>query len=99
MALPLKPYKLKPGCTHWVPNPDHDPESESPETSHLEAKEGDTVYLTDAQFATFKDKFTPVSSASSEVRDQDDEKLTTAKQTAACTGTSVNPNVAPSPPA
>jgi hypothetical protein len=94
MAEVKKKYRLKQGQTHWAPNPEFK-EGSDPSGSHYEAKDGALVELTDDQFKAFHDKFDPAESAASSVRDADNAELESAKQTAAVTGTSQNPNAKP----
>jgi len=93
----FKDYRLTKG-THRFPNPDYNPASSDPELSHVEATAGDVVPLTDDQFKAFHDKFVPLGSEASEVRDADQQVLENAKARAAVTGQSVDPNQPPSTP-
>lgn len=95
MAIERKNYKLLPGKTHRVPNPNYiEGKDDAATESHVQAKEGDIVQLTDEQYKSFKDKFIPVGSDASSVRDRDAEELETAKVQAAKTGQMVDPNKA-----
>lgn len=88
-----KAYRLKPGKSHRVPNPDYvEGKDDAATESHKIATEGDIVYLNDEQFKSFRDKFTPVSTDSTDVRDDDDATLAAAKVAAAKTGQNINPN-------
>lgn len=88
-----KPYRLKPGKTHRVPNPNYvEGKDDAATESHLIASEGDIVYLNDEQFKSFRDKFAPISTDSTDVRDDDDATLEAAKVAAAKTRQNINPN-------
>jgi hypothetical protein len=88
---PTKKYKLIKGI-HYVPRPDHNAENDSPEDSHVVAKVGDYVDLTDAQFASLSDKFIPIDNDATEVRDANNAKLADAKIAAAISGQDIDPN-------
>jgi len=75
-----------------VPNPSFDIEKDSPEDSHRQAVEGDIVDLTDVQYLSFKDKFSPIEEESLKVRDDDAALLASAKAIAAKTGQTTDPN-------
>jgi hypothetical protein len=92
MAKPTKAYRLTKG-THSVPNPSYNADTDEPEQSHKDAQVGDVVMLNDDQFRAFRDKFVPVESEATDVRDADTKKLADAKAQAAKTGQNVNPNV------
>lgn len=83
-------YKLKHG-EHRVPNPDFK-EGDDPLTSHKIAQAGDYVELNESQYNAFRDKFEPAESEASSTRDASDEQLEKAKQHAAKTGQTTNPN-------
>lgn len=88
------PYRLLPGKFHRVPNPDFREGKDEPEASHVVASgdNNDTVWLTDEQYKSFKDKFRPISSDGSELRDQDAADLEAAKLKTLKTGEPTNPN-------
>ena len=85
-----KNYRLLRG-THRVVNPDFKA-GDPPETSHRIAEKGDLVPLSDEQFKAFKDKFAPVDTDGTDIRDADDAQLEEAKAKAVRTGQTVNPN-------
>jgi len=91
MAAPMKEYKLVRG-KHRIVNPNFKEGVDDGETSHILLPLGSKVMLTDAQFKAFKDRFQPVSSASSEVRDLDLKELEDAKELAIKTGSTIDPN-------
>jgi len=95
MAREKKKYRLIRG-THRVPNPDF-VEGSDAEESHKIAEVGDIIWLTDDQFKAFKDKFAPLGSDATDVRDEDQEELDNAKIEAARTGENVNPNAPKDP--
>ncbi len=87
-----KPYRLLPGKTHRVPNPEFVQDANDPEESHVVAKAGDEVMLTDEQYKSFKDKFAPLSSQGADIRDLEDVKLEAAKVETSKTGQPTDPN-------
>jgi len=92
MALPTKRYRLVSNKDHRVPNPDYVEGKSDPIESHVTAKKGDIVSLTDEQFKAFKDKFVPVDNAATSTRDTDADALLAAQQIAEETGENVDPN-------
>lgn len=68
-----KKYTLLSG-THSIPNPGYVEGTDPQSTAYVQAKEGDTVELTDDQFAAFKHKF--------RLTDGGTEKITTSQPTA-----------------
>lgn len=89
---PTKKYRLHHG-SHMYPNPEYAAGYVTvPELSHVRAQVGDVVELTDSQYRSFKDRFTPIDEGGSDVKNADAEVLENAKKAAAKTGEMVDPN-------
>ena len=99
MAKPAtKPYRLIRG-THSFPNPDYTEGVDDPVESHKVAKVNDIVELNAEQYKSFKDKFRPITTEGTDIRDAEDNAFEQAKARAALTGENQNPNVpAPATP-
>lgn len=92
MAREKKPYRLTRG-THRMPNPNFVQDRDDPESeSHVVAQVGDTCFLNDDQYKAFKDKFSPIATDSTDVKDADVAELDAAKLAAVATGQNIDPN-------
>jgi hypothetical protein len=65
----FKPYRVNPGHKHWYPDLAAQKNAEGvASNSHKLAKGGDICYLSDAQYTSFKHKFTPTDDAPANVK-------------------------------